>query len=334
MKNTKSSLLEEALTNRLADHTDLQTRHEMIRNGFYSSSKFINSHNPTFTDHSDSHIIDVQNVLYELIKQKIDFLNHVELYILVCATYFHDWGNIIDRQFHNEYAPQFYRKIFTPSATENSELIALNAITRAHSGYSTEGNKDTLNNVSPREFIFRTPVNVQRLAALLKLADELAESKNRTSIEHIRHGNLNDESLKHHFYSQSIEINIETEKGCINATYYIGYKCDNSKFFSTCIGTGKKIDLLDFLSFVSKRLNKTNIERKYTKYYLRNFISLDEISATIILQKIDIDDTGEYFSGTNHQHTKVITDKIIPDAASEENDCINVNEIIAAISET
>lgn len=309
--------LEELLLQRLSQDNllYLADRYARIKNHFKKSAPFINARNPLFTDHSTGHSKSVQDIIHELISQRIDQLNTIEIYILCCATYFHDWGNIISRKNHRSRVPELYQTIFAPEEQEFGERQSIISIVKAHTGTSIDGDLDTLKDIETNMRVLKNTVNAQRLAAILRLTDELAESKDRTSLLYMKETDLPDESLLHHFYSYITDIHFDCQAGRILITYHIGYIKDGVSIKTTCVGTGKHLALGAFLEFIAERLSKTNDERHYTKYYLRNFLSLDEISASLKFCKIMCSSTGECFGEETHVHRISMTDKIIPGSA-------------------
>ena len=66
--------LEEHLCKRLHDSSlaDLYQRYIGVKQSFSKSSPFINSKNPGYTDHSIGHSLDVQRVIYSMIRESLD----------------------------------------------------------------------------------------------------------------------------------------------------------------------------------------------------------------------------------------------------------------------
>lgn len=163
---------------------------------------------PEYTDHSELHSLTVIDFCNTLIGEQLDRLNKNEIYVLLCACYFHDTGMGITekdfesfsrqidfgdyfekhpnvsapeqiRDFHNEYSGLFIRKyaeLFEfPS---ESHLEAVIQISRGHRKTDLKDER-----VYPTEL--PTPdgdtICMPYLAALIRLADEIDVTANRSS---------------------------------------------------------------------------------------------------------------------------------------------------------
>ncbi len=163
---------------------------------------------PEFTDHSELHSLTVIEFCNTLIGGQLDRLNKDEIYVLLCGCYFHDTGMGISkkdfeafsrkidfgdyfekhpnataseqiRDFHNEYSGLFIRKyaeLFEfPS---KAHLEAVIQISRGH-------RKTDLRDESIYPLELQTPdggtICLPYLAALIRLADEIDVTANRSS---------------------------------------------------------------------------------------------------------------------------------------------------------
>ena len=163
---------------------------------------------PEFTDHSELHSLTVIEFCNTLIGGQLDRLNKDEIYVLLCGCYFHDTGMGISkkdfeafsrkidfgdyfekhpnataseqiRDFHNEYSGLFIRKyaeLFEfPS---KAHLEAVIQISRGH-------RKTDLRDESVYPLELQTPdggtICLPYLAALIRLADEIDVTANRSS---------------------------------------------------------------------------------------------------------------------------------------------------------
>lgn len=163
---------------------------------------------PEFTDHSELHSLTVIEFCNTLLGNRISRLNKHEIYVLLCACYFHDTGMGITkkdfeafsrkidfgdyfethpnpspseqiRDFHNEYSGLFIRKYadlfeFPSSA----HLEAVIQISRGH-------RKTDLKNERVYPIELPTPdgntICLPYLAALIRLADEIDVTADRSS---------------------------------------------------------------------------------------------------------------------------------------------------------
>ena len=323
------SKLEEITFPRLiGEYADLRTRYETVVKQFKNSAKFINSKNPDFTDHGEGHIIDVQNTVYSMIEICRESLTTLELYILCMATYFHDWGNIVTREGHRDYAYRFYNGVFPNSERIKQESSILHSIVWSHTGTSIAGDKDTLKDVSEKMTLRDEDINVRRIAAILRFADELSESPNRTNVLYVKTKRMNKNSLCHHLYANSIDISCKPSEGRILIDLHIGVSITKNKYSAVFVGTGKSVPLEQFINCVEKKLRKADEERKYANYYLKDFLHFSEISANIKFLKVEkSSSSGEGFARIYYNQTVILDDKEIPGEKSYPSRLLNIDII-------
>lgn len=304
------NLFFEYKTEDISKKSELIERYKKIKTAFSKENKFINNTNKHFTDHSIGHIVEVQNRLYEILQQSKEELTVVELYITLSTTFFHDWGNVIDREGHRDATSVFYNEIFTSQEIYPQELLAFNNVVRAHTGSSIAGDKDTLKDVKDT-FVHQKESRLQLIAAILRFADELAECPERVNISYIKTTPLPQDSLLHHLHALFIRNIVESAKGRIAVTYSIGIiNKGNNEYTVSYPGTDKEISLAIFLQFLSERIQKTNMERRYTQYYMRKLALFHEmsVSITFIFMK------DKQFSGKSYTYPAfTLTDKVLLD---------------------
>jgi hypothetical protein len=215
------------------------------------------------TDHGPAHIANVLDNIYRLIN--VDKLEDLELYALCMITLFHDVGNINGRIGH--YDKRVIYKIYSyvrgddPRFNTERQLISITA--SAHSGKASNGSEDTISELQQDKVpLFDHGINVRKLAAILRFADELAEGPQRTSNYMILNHKYDEESLKHHNYARSSSVLISRKDNRISLTYWIKIKTENEKLIEE---TKKEMKLQ--LEYIYKRILKLNAERIYNKYY-------------------------------------------------------------------
>lgn len=163
---------------------------------------------PEYTDHSELHSLTVIDFCNTLIGERIHLLNKNEIYVLLCACYFHDTGmgitkkdfeafsDKIDfgdyfekhpnptaaeqiRDFHNEYSGLFIRKY--AELFEFPSSAHLEAVIQIARGHRKTDLKDE--RIYPIEL--PTPdgetICLPYLAALIRLADEIDVTADRSS---------------------------------------------------------------------------------------------------------------------------------------------------------
>jgi hypothetical protein len=306
-----NSQLEELLFKRLssASLSSLTTRYSQVKQAFLGETPFVNATNPYFTDHGIDHILEVQRIIFDIIKIKSVDVKEIELYIIAISSFFHDWGNVISRDEHRDTTHNFYHDVFSRVNIDASEFMAIQAITRAHTGSSISGGSDTLNDVPLNYYLHNNSIRLQLLASILKLADELSENKSRTNISYIRTNYIPTESLYHHFNALFTEIIIDPQSERIAMNYRMGLLKQGDKLLITFPEIKKHFELSDFLSFLVKKIHKANMERRYTQFYMRSFVYFKELS--INMNFILMDDDSHFGRKTITIPAILLTDKIL-----------------------
>ncbi|MFJ7313923.1 hypothetical protein ACIQVE_14365 [Pseudomonas sp. NPDC098747] len=214
----------------------------------------------SLTDHGPDHIRNVLDNAYQLIGPKSD-LNDIELYILCQSILFHDVGNLFGRAKHNLNIPQVYIKIFSELWLSRQEMSLVISIGRSHSGKSpADGSKDTLKDLK-NDFYESTNVRAQQLAAILRLADELAEGPQRTSSYLINSHLFNADSHMYHMYASATHVGIDRGGDRIALSYHI--ELDKFNFSDP---TGVE-EFSKFMKCIYSRVHKLDGERRYCKHY-------------------------------------------------------------------
>lgn len=249
-----------------ADAQAYFSQYHNLRNALPPIWEQIKGREPFLSDHGTRHI---QNVLEnaERILSKVDRdkgLTGVELYCLGIAILFHDVGNIDGRKQHNDMRriAEIYDHVNAGGIRQQEKGIILR-IANAHTGHARDGSKDTLRDFDPEPTmsLIGRPVRVQELAAILRLADELAEGPQRT-VEFMRSkGRYPDVAARHHDYASITDIAIDPGNERIAISYNIPIPTPNG---SLAHGIP---DLRELLLFAFTRLEKLDQERKYARFY-------------------------------------------------------------------
>jgi len=235
-------------------------RNILIKDNFYQEIKGIE---PNLSDHSATHIMDVQNRAFKLLGgfEQHD-LTAMDVYVLALMILFHDVGNIFGRNGHSSVTKiaevYNYYKSIPQNYGEERRVVTTGA--SAHSGESRAGCRDTLKYVK-KDSIKDDEINLPELAAILRFADELAEGKHRTCSFLIEKLTYNLDSLIYHEYAKITEIRIDRPGERIVITNTINVSSD----FETNELEQDKVRELIIFSFY--RAIKLDQERRYTKYY-------------------------------------------------------------------
>jgi hypothetical protein len=263
--------LENKMVERLRELEDpnlyetLSSRYTYFRSELFKEViPYIRAAEPCLSDHSELHIIDVLNNADSLIGDKYkDSLSPLDLYILCLSILFHDAGNVYGREDHHARISEIYETLFQKHK-DRSEQILVSAIAGAHTGDAQDGSKDTLKPLVQNNGTFKGKgIKVLELAAILRMADELAEGPQRTT-KYAKDINLfknNVSSKIFHDYASATDITIDRQRGVIMLKYHIDISKQGRKFIACGHGFN------EFIKFILKRMAKLNVERKFTSYY-------------------------------------------------------------------
>lgn len=244
--------------------------------------EWIRANEPQLSDHSSTHVDDVLNNAYDLLEsihenlRSKDPLTKVkytgfELYILCMTILFHDVGNFFKRQGHNQEIETVINDLFSDffygiHRRDKSHIIRAG---RAHTG---KHNSDTLKDVAELEHSNRFKIHLRQIAAIVRLADELAEGSQRTCSYMLEKGLYEQSSNIYHEYAASTQYMIDALNGRINITYDIELNWDEKSGPSE----DEKKKIIKFLEFIHVRINKLNQERKYCGYYCETLKKISE----------------------------------------------------------
>lgn len=233
-----------------------------------------------FTRHDLSHVDDVIVTAGRLLglgsdtnTRAVDALEPYELFVLLLAILLHDAGNASGREGHEKRATTIIHELGMAADLEQAEKRLISSIARAHGGYSASGDKGTISDLQRRVEIMHLPVHAQRLAAVLRLADEFSENSRRADEGALRAGSAAPpESVIHNLYCKTVSIGFDY----VGHTIMVDYDVPKSRLAETfAIGKdGSKTLLIDY---IRERLEKSELERRYCNRFLADLINYDRI---------------------------------------------------------
>lgn len=216
---------------------------------------------PNLTDHGPRHVDNVLSNAVRLLPVRCGLpdISGRELYCLGMSILFHDAGNIYDRTRHRDRVARVYDQIRGTKESLMRERTLIIRATRAHTGKARDGTTDTLKEVDNGEPFEGESVRLRDLAAVLRLADELAEGPHRTSEFKQREGLYDEDAVKYHEYASRTHVLIDRGSGRLVLKYEIDLD----------IGKGDSVVtvLRRRLEFAYSRILKVNQERQYTRFY-------------------------------------------------------------------
>ena len=228
---------------------------------------------PSHTDHGERHVSRVMDNAANLIglenaNAEVG-LSGLELHCLILAVLFHDVGNVFGREEHQRKVAGAYDYVFAGAERDVAERRIVLAVTGAHCGDARDGSKNTLREIMGPFQLERHQVRVREIAAVLRLADELEEGPERTSLFMQKYHKYPAESKLFHHYARIIDPCIDRGNMRIALTYSINIDTGAKKRL-TRVAERK---LKELLEYTYRRISKLNQERKYNKFYCEGFLS-------------------------------------------------------------
>ncbi|MCA0421881.1 MAG: hypothetical protein LCH61_00925 [Proteobacteria bacterium] len=243
-----------------------------------------------FTKHDITHVDDVIDTAGRIIG--LDKKDHqppettaYELFVLLMAILVHDAGNAYERHGHEIQAAKILKDIGSSSPLSDIERRLVAGIASAHGGKTTTGNRDTIDDRVPQEVaeIDGCKVHARRLAALVRLADEFSERSRRADSIAIS-TQTPPQAYLPNFFCKAINVRIDATSRTVSMDFHL-----------------EKSDLLTehpdpenddlpalIVDYISKRLAKADLERRYCNRYLAGWRSLDVFRSTIAIHEDDI----------------------------------------------
>ncbi len=215
---------------------------------------------PNLTDHGPEHVRNVLENVYSLLGEDSDHFSAIELYVLGLGVLFHDVGNLEGRSAHNLRISRYYDFVNSGPNANAQEKSLVVQISQAHTGRTQTGSRNTLAQVAESSHLDGKPVRAREIAAIIRLADELAEGQHRTSLYLRETKAYSAESVPFHDYANATNMCIDRGNGRIAVTYQIEISTDGDipKTLS---------DLKTLLNLINRRLAKLNLERRYARFH-------------------------------------------------------------------
>jgi hypothetical protein len=206
-------------------------------------------------------------------------LTPYELYVLLVAIRVHDAGNIHGRQDHEKKCFAVLRNCGAIAGEDDAEKKIIGSIAQAHGGKTPAGDKDTIGALEPRYGISRIPIRPRLIAAIVRFADEICESRKRASNYLLQYGNMPKHSELFHRYAASItESSISIGERKLSLRYTV--KLSDAIRAWGCATSGPKTESF-LIDEILERLEKMDRERRYCNRFSKELYTIDEIRASI-----------------------------------------------------
>lgn len=236
---------------------------------------------PGLTDHTIEHVNRVLGNAYQLLGNAIDKFSGMELYCLAVCIVFHDVGNIKGRDGHKYKIAEQYDRVRKDQRKYQGEKDIVTEVGEAHCGKAKDGTYNTLALLKQLQspFIDGQKIELCKIAAVLRLADELDEGLYRTSPYALDSNLISEDNVVYHQYAADTQINIDRKGKRIVVTYHI--------YIPQYPDASYKEAFINYINFIYERIIKVNQERQYTKHYCRYIELFKELSVSFTFWKIE-----------------------------------------------
>lgn len=238
---------------------------------------------PWYTDHGKKHVESIIHAMGDLLIHSYGRLNEMEIFILLCATIFHDTGMTISRDEHADNVKEIIQNMRF-LITDITVSRRINEIARAH---SSKSDLDQLNLIDSCTFNdINYDIQTKALAAMLRLADDISETRYRIDPDLL--SKVPEENIIFWHYANAVESVVisATDMNC-KITICIPKSILLKEFK---YDSGTKI----FFEYVLERIEKSYKERVLCSLEFRNIVV---ISAFKIEMNIMSDDMYDKIKG-------------------------------------
>jgi len=264
-------------------HLYVQARGELYDSGIY------------LTDHGPRHIEMVMRRASLLVrtekslrsdgtieKHYTSCLNAYETFLLALATHFHDVGNMYGREGHEQRISEEMHKIKALTIPWHQKAL-ISQIAACHGG-KLNGSRDTIKQLpSGIEHDGDISYRPQMLAAILRLADELADEHSRADNYGLLHPDkLPPTCLLFHKYAQGLRVSLDPLAGFISLNFSL-HAADLAQPYQKKQKDGTIVSQY-LLDEIYERTLKTYVEMQYCARYMRGLAShLHEVRVEILI---------------------------------------------------
>jgi hypothetical protein len=223
------------------------------------------------TGHGPDHIKTVIRRASELIGSPKEKLSGYEVYILLLAIHFHDVGNAFGRAGHEQNNFDVMNKCKGLLGNDSIEMRVIQRVAEAHGG----SDKDKISRLPVDQALNNKAVRMQKLAALLRFADELSDDKSRANRFALDLGKIPTESEVFHKYAFHLHsVSIEPLGRAVNLDFEFTESVAMTKF-------GKLTTKVFLLDEIFARTMKMHLEGIYCMRFLRDIAPIDKINVHI-----------------------------------------------------
>ncbi len=229
-----------------------------------------------YTKHDMSHVDDVIETAGDLLgaghgDNLLDKLAPYEVFVLLVAILLHDAGNARGRERHELEPRRILADLGALVLMDDLEKRMIGSVASAHGGYGPGGEKDTIGTwiTDPVAVIAGKKVHGRRLAALLRLADELSERPTRADRQALVEPHDSPESVLHNLYCVLINSHIDYISRSVSIEFNLD-RNDLVRLYS--MREGDDVRQVYIVDYIAMRLDKCERERQYCNGYLSDLI--------------------------------------------------------------
>lgn len=223
-------------------------------------------------DHGVGHIEMVEERAYKILGNRAEMLSGYEIFFLLLSIHFHDVGNILGREAHEEKIEDVFLALGDQIPIDNTAKRLIRDIAISHGG-KVDGDKDTIAFVPEQIYIDGLPIRAAMLASILRYADEIADDKNRTSAFLLDVNAIPAGNKVFHEYSKALEPPV-VEGG----TLQLQYSLTRNQVITKTTKNDEEVYLYDEILL---RVKKCLCELEYCRKYSQGFINLSCITVGI-----------------------------------------------------
>ncbi|MFP5514659.1 MAG: hypothetical protein ACLGJC_16450 [Alphaproteobacteria bacterium] len=230
------------------------------------------------TMHDREHVARVRQVASDLIVQSDNLdLTPFELTLLLVAIYLHDIGNVLGRSGHERQIHRALVAAGTKLPIDQVEYAIAKQIAGVHGG-SVAGSKDTISTLPEKQAVSGKHVRLRLLAAILRLADELADDPARANRVQLAAGTLPAGAEIYHVVALGLHSQMH-EMSTREIT--LNFSFTDPTLFKRELSKGQgQVHLLDE---IYARSMKTFNEARYCSRFMRPFIEFERVKVDIMI---------------------------------------------------
>ena len=240
---------------------------EIIRRGIVRPEAI-----PYLTHHGSGHVKHVIARANDLVQASACKMSPYEAYLLLMAIQLHDAGMVFGRKDHEKRCWDVFDNLGDAVGDDHPEKATIVQMAAAHTG-TVDGDRDTLRVLEPQVSILGKQVRKRFLAAVLRMADELADDRTRAARFLLKRKRLPAGSQAFHAYSYALHsVIIQGRDVALSFELPVEWALRKQKRLD------KEVFLLDE---IYDRVLKMHVERLYCGRCLGDSIPLQTITVKI-----------------------------------------------------